>query len=84
MTYDTPVLHRAAVDPAVLGGVDTPALLDRQIDDLLLHIRGLAVVRDLLTKRGATSDEVAAHSRALEHKRNLLAELIRGSAPLDA
>ena len=45
---------------------DTPALLDREIDDLLLHMRGLAVVRDILSERGASDAEIAAHSRELE------------------
>jgi hypothetical protein len=40
-------------------------------------------VRDLLTKRGASRDEVAAHSRALESTRTRLADLIRGTAPQD-
>jgi hypothetical protein len=66
----------------VLDRTDTPALLDRQIDDLLLRVRGLAVVRDLLAKRGASTDEVAAHSRELETIRARLAELIRGTGTL--
>jgi hypothetical protein len=60
---------------------DTRALLDRQIDDLLLQLRGLALVRDLLVDRGATRDEIAAHSRELGRVRARLAELIGGSAP---
>jgi len=67
-------------DHQLLDAVDTPALFDRQIDDLLLHARGLAVVRDLLTEKGASSDEVTAHSRALESTRIRLADLIRGTA----
>ena len=58
---------------------DTPALLDREIDDLLLHMRGLAVVRDILSERGASSAEIAAHSRELESVRTRLAGLIRGT-----
>jgi len=30
------------------------AVLDREIDDLLLHVRGLVLVRELLARRGAT------------------------------
>ena len=62
---------------------ETQALLDRQIDDLLLDARGLALVRDLLVKRGATDGEIASHTRALARTRARLAELIRGpgSAP---
>jgi hypothetical protein len=57
---------------------DTRALLDRQIDDLLLDIRGFAIVRDLLIKRGATQEEIDSHARALSRARARLAELIRG------
>ena len=58
---------------------DTPALLNREIDDLLLHMRGLAVVRDLLSSRGASSAEIMAHTRELESVRSRLTELISGS-----
>ena len=44
---------------------DTKALLDREVDDLLLDVRGLALVRDLLRERGATSEEIDSHERAL-------------------
>ena len=57
---------------------DTRALLDREIDNLLLDARGLALVRDMLVKRGATDEEIASHSRALARTRARLAELIRG------
>ena len=42
---------------------DTKALLDREVDDLLLDTRGLALVRDLLRERGATSEEIDSHER---------------------
>jgi RecJ-like exonuclease len=58
---------------------DTPSLLNREIDDLLLHMRGLAVVRDLLSSRGASSAEIMAHTRELESVRSRLAEMISGS-----
>jgi len=57
---------------------EATALLDREIDDLLLQLRGLALVRDLLVERGARRADVAAHSRELERVRTRLAELIRG------
>jgi hypothetical protein len=57
---------------------ETKALLNKEIDNLLLDARGLALVRDLLVKRGATDDEIASHSRALARTRARLAELIRG------
>ena len=87
MKLNTPTYSRRQHDhlrPELLDGTDTPVLLDRQIDDLLLRARGLAVVRELLTKRGATRAEVDAHSRELESTRTRLADLIRGTAPLNA
>jgi hypothetical protein len=60
------------------------ALLDREIDDLLLRTRGLALVRDLLIARGASSEEVAAHTRELERDRARLAGLIAGAPALAA
>jgi hypothetical protein len=71
----------SVLDSAALGRADTPALLDHRIDELLLQVRGLALVRDLLTKQGASEGEVAAHDHALERKRNYLADLIRGIVP---
>ena len=59
---------------------DTPALLGRQIDDLLLQMRGLAVVRDLLAQRGASDAEIDAHSREFESVRHRLTELIGAAA----
>lgn len=55
-------------------------LLDRQIDDLLLEARGLALVRDLLAERGASAAELEAHTRALERTRAELAGRIAAAA----
>ena len=59
---------------------DTKALLDREVDDLLLDVRGLALVRDLLRERGATRDEIDSHERALTRARTRLADLLAGAA----
>ena len=58
---------------------DTPALLNREIDDLLLQMRGLAVVRDILSSRGASSAEITARTQELESVRSRLTELISGT-----
>ena len=63
---------------AVALAPDTQALLDREIDDLLLDARGLALVRDLLEERGASTGEIASHARALNRVRARLVELISG------
>ena len=52
--------------------VDGAAVLDHQVDDLLLHARGLVLVREVLARRGASHDELDAHSRELERVRNQL------------
>jgi hypothetical protein len=54
------------------------AVLDREIDDLLLHVRGLVLVRDLLARRGASQGELDAHTRELERQRERLASAVRG------
>jgi hypothetical protein len=59
-------------------GADAAALLDRRIDDLLLQLRGLALVRDLLAERGASAAEIAAHGTELERVRARLVELLHG------
>jgi len=50
------------------------AILNHEIDDLLLQARGLALVRDLLARRGASDSELDAHTSELERVR---VELIR-------
>ena len=47
----------------------------REIDDLLLHIRGLVLVREILRQRGASADELAAHTAELERLKSRLAEV---------
>lgn len=54
--------------------------LGPEVDDLLLHLRGLLAVRDLLIARGASPAEVAAHSREAERVRERLTERIGGRA----
>ena len=47
----------------------------REIDDLLLHIKGLVLVREILKQRGASPAELEAHSAELERLKGRLAEL---------
>jgi hypothetical protein len=49
------------------------AILDHSIDDLLLQARGLVLVREILAGRGASADELDAHTRELERVRRRLA-----------
>ena len=48
----------------------------RALDDLVLHLKGLVLVRDLLRERGATADEIAAHSAEIERVRMRLADFV--------
>jgi hypothetical protein len=49
---------------------------DHRIDDLLLQARGLVLVREVLTRRGATPAELEAHTRELERVRHELVDAI--------
>ena len=53
----------------------------REVDDLLLHLRGLVLVREILRQRGAGADEIDEHSAEIDRLRDRLAEVMRvGSA----
>ncbi len=58
------------------------ALLGHEIDDLLLSLRGLVLVRDLLAERGASLEEIDQHGREADRVRARLATLIGGGSPL--
>jgi hypothetical protein len=60
------------------GSSARDAVLGREIDDLLLRLRGLVMVRDLLAQRGATTAEIDEHSREADRVRARLAALIGG------
>jgi hypothetical protein len=59
--------------------VDGEQLLAHEIDDLLLQARGLVLVRDLLAERGASRNEIDAHSDELARVRARLAATIAGA-----
>jgi hypothetical protein len=52
----------------------------REIDDLLLHIRGLVLVREILRLRGATDAELDAHTAELARLEERLGELAAPAA----
>jgi hypothetical protein len=54
--------------------------LQRRLDDLVLHLKGLVHVRALLETYGASPEEIAAHSREITRVRAELAELARAHA----
>jgi hypothetical protein len=62
--------------------------LQRRTDDLVLQLKGLVHVRALLESRGASSEELDAHTAEIARVRGELAELVRSSrdslAPTEA
>jgi hypothetical protein len=55
----------------------------REVDDLLLRLKGLVLVRALLEERGASEAEIRAHGDEIVRVRGQLTELVeRGSGAL--
>ena len=48
-----------------------------EIDDLVLHLKGLVLVRELLERRGADPTELESHSAEIERVRERLAGAVR-------
>jgi hypothetical protein len=53
--------------------------MSRELDDLILTLKGLVHVRALLEARGATDQELGAHTDEIARVRARLAELVKGS-----
>jgi hypothetical protein len=51
----------------------------RELDDLVLHLKGLVLVRRLREQRGAAADELLMYRTEIERVRERLAGLVRGS-----
>jgi hypothetical protein len=51
-----------------------------EIDDLLLRLKGLVLVRGLLAERGADESALRKHSDEIRRLREQLAELVKGRA----
>jgi hypothetical protein len=49
----------------------------RRIDDLVLQLKGLVLVRELLRKRGASPEELDEHGAEIDRVRTRLAELVQ-------
>jgi hypothetical protein len=49
----------------------------REVDDLVLHLKGLVLVRALLQERGASEAELGEHSAEITRVRSRLAELVQ-------
>ena len=48
----------------------------RELDDLVLHLNGLVMVRNLREERGASPDELGMFSAEIDSVRNRLATLV--------
>ena len=51
-----------------------------ELDDLVLHLKGLVLVQDLRERRGAGADELAMYGREIDRVRDRLARVVRASA----
>jgi hypothetical protein len=51
----------------------------RDVDDLVLQLKGLVHVRALLEDHGASAAEIDAHSAEIDRVRERLARLVRAS-----
>jgi hypothetical protein len=49
----------------------------RELDDLVLHLKGLVLVRDLRRHRGADAEELGMYGAEIERVRDRLASLVR-------
>ena len=48
----------------------------RELDDAILRLRGLVLVRGILEQRGASAAEIEEHSAEIERAREQLARLV--------
>jgi hypothetical protein len=53
--------------------------IERELDDLVLHLKGLVHVRALLENRGASATEIEGHTAEIERLRGRLARLAKDS-----
>jgi hypothetical protein len=58
--------------------------VQRDVDDLVLQLKGLVHVRALLETRGASTDELEAHSSEIARVRAELANRVKDSDLLTA
>jgi len=49
----------------------------RELDDLVLHLKGLVLVRGVREERGADADELAMYGAEIERVRDRLAAVVR-------
>jgi hypothetical protein len=59
--------------------MSSPVLHQRELDDLVLRLKGLVHVRALLEDGGASTAEIEAHAAEIERLRTRLATLAKES-----
>jgi hypothetical protein len=52
----------------------------RNLDDLVLHLKGLVLVRELRARRGADDGELLMYGAEIDRVRDQLASLVRTGA----
>jgi hypothetical protein len=52
----------------------------RELDELVLHLKGLVLVRKVQERRGAGTDELHMYATEIERVRDRLAELVKARA----
>jgi hypothetical protein len=50
----------------------------RELDDLVLHLKGLVLVRRLREQRGAAADELLMYRTEIDRVREQIAGLVKG------
>ena len=57
--------------------MSSPMQSFRELDDLVLHLKGLVLVRGVREERGADADELAMYGAEIERVRDRLASFVR-------
>jgi len=55
-----------------------------ELDDLVLHLKGLVLVRDLRRQRGADESALGMYGAEIERVRSRLAGLVSADAAMDS
>lgn len=53
----------------------------RELDDLVLHLKGLVLVRGVRADRGADTDELAMYGAEIDRVRDRLAAIVAETTP---
>ena len=57
----------------------SPPTIEREVDDLLLHLKGLVHVRALLETHDASAAEIDEHTAEIDRLRSRLAQVAKDS-----